>query len=67
MKDNINKQHLLNKINEIINEIEFRKKRINYNIIAGVSEISIKTQRKEIFYLERQLQSLEYKLQHELP
>ena len=58
------------KLNEIIiekrQELEHRQNRLNNNIFAGTCHKSILAQRKTIFYLELQINSLEYKLQHNL-
>ena len=58
------------KLNKIIiakrQELAHRQNRLNSNIFAGICHKSILAQRKTIFYLELQINSLEYKLQHNL-
>ena len=58
------------KLNEIIiakrRELRHRQNRLNSNIFAGICKKFIVAQRKTIFYLQIQIESLEYKLQHNL-
>ncbi len=58
------------KLNKIIiakrQELRHRQNRLNNNILAGVCHKSIIAQRKTILYLQLQIESLEYKLQHNL-
>ena len=58
------------KLTEIIiakrQELEHRQNRLNNNIFAGICKKSKIAQRKTILYLEIQIESLEYKLQHNL-
>ena len=58
------------KLNEVIiekrQELEHRQNRLNNNIFTGICKKSIIAQRKTILYLEIQIESLEYKLQHNL-
>ena len=58
------------KLTEIIitkrQELENRQNRLNNNIFAGICKKSIIAQRKTILYLQIQIESLEYTLQHNL-
>ena len=58
------------KLNEIIiakrQELRHRPNRLNSNIFVGICKKSIIAQRKTILYLQIQIESLEYTLQHNL-
>ena len=58
------------KLTEIIiakrQELRHRQNRLNNNIFAGICKNSITAQRKTILYLQIQIESLEYTLQHNL-
>ena len=58
------------KLNEIIiakrQELRHRQNRLNSNIFAEICKKSITAQRKTILYLQIQIESLEYTLQHNL-
>ena len=58
------------KLNKIIiakrQELRHRQNRLNSNIFTGICKQSIIAQRKTILYLQIQIESLEYTLQHNL-
>ncbi len=60
------RQNLIEIITTKTQELEYRQKRLEQNIFAGVCHKSIIAQRKTIFYLQSQIDGLEYKLQHNL-
>ena len=60
------RQQLLEIIYEKIQELKHRQNRLNDNILAGTCHKSILAQRKVIFNLQLQIDSLEYKYQHNL-
>lgn len=60
------RQQLLEIIYEKIQELKHRQNRLNDNILAGTCHKSLLAQRKVIFNLQLQIDSLEYKYQHNL-
>ena len=70
MKKEKYKQQLIERIMEKIaekeQELQHRKRRLEENILAGVCNKSILSQRKVIFMLELEIDCLEYRLQHNI-
>ena len=68
--NNITKSQKYKELKQIISEkrkeLKIRKERLQYNMIVGVCQKSIKAQKEEISYLESQIDNLEYIYQHDL-
>ena len=64
-----NKKHhkkLTQKTRELKEELDYRKDRLKYNIIAGICKKSIKSQEKIIEKLKSHVENIEYINQHDI-